>query len=361
MSTPYTPPIGIRLWPSELRAAKRRLKEGYTFSLLEESSDTFRFTAVVNPERIVPLFKEIATTSMPEEVFLILEYYEAGTQGSNEQPPQPTIYYSPYLPSKEVFSLLDPFWLRLIHDGFVSFGLANNRDGFELFYSEEKILTCFTDNHLRITHLLANHGLPYRTELSAPTDFAHDHLSLLCHPRPQLPVAFSDLSNEELDYLHFGAELIRIFDMYPVEDGLSFFLSRKDQDQIESLLRQHRDFVDYAEEDFGSFLLDWHDFVCECESAFEGDLEEYRMGLKLRDMLQWTVENLPEELGEKIRSILAEDDERFRRLLTDCRKRLDSPHPSTSSSPPFWYHGIVSNQGIVLRRDLIRHGWFKPS
>ena len=57
--------------------------------------------------------------------------------------------------------------------------------------------------------------------------------------------------------------------------------------------------------------------------------------------------------------VLKEPDEKFRQLLIDQRKRLDSPC-KTSAEEHFWYNGVIGNAGYELRRDLIRQGWYKP-
>jgi hypothetical protein len=349
-------PLGIRLWPSR-RRVKKRLKEGYTFSLLEHSSDSYRFTAVAGAERIAAIFLGLASC-LPAETFLILEFYQEGGERGADEHPLPAVYYSPYLSTREILDTIAPYLPRLIHDGFVGFGLANNRAGIEIFFSEEKVLTCFTSNHIRIMDLLSRHGVQHCTELLLPTDFGHDHLSLQCLPRRSLPEPFASMSDGDLDYLVFCGELVEALDMYPVEENLSFFLSEKEQDAIEERLAQHAEYAEYMDDDFGSLLLDWSDFVDECAAGFEGDLWEYRLGLALRDMIQYVLDGVPELLRCKIHEIIREADERFQTNLIDRRKRLDAPEEM--SDDHFWYRGVVRNQGAYLRRDLIRQGWFKP-
>lgn len=356
-------PLGLRLWPVELSASPVLPGEGFSFSLLENTTDSYRFTIVAGANRVGDIFRA-SQRLLPEEAFLILEFYdqecETENLGENEAQPAPTVYYSPYLPTGELLDFLIPYLPRLIHDGFVGFGLANNREGFELFYSEEKVLSCFTGNHIRLMDLLSRLGLDYVPEMAFPTDFGHDHLSLLCHPRKSLPEPFASMSDSELDYVHFCGELTEQLEMYPVEDGLSFFLSKREQDLIEQRLLQHEDFAEFAEDDFGSLLLDWSDFVSECENSFQGDLWEYRQGLRLRDMLQYVIEGMPDEFGHKLLEILTDADSRFKQTLIDRRKRLDPAAVVPLHGELFWYHGVVRNQGVELRRDLIRHGWFQP-
>lgn len=363
LTQPFDLPLGLRLWPVEPSAGAALPGEGYNFSLLENTTDSYRFSILAGATRVADIFRA-SQRLLPDEAFLILEFYdqecETENLGENEAQPAPTVYYSPYLPTTELLAALSPYLPRLIHDGFVGFGLANNREGFELFYSEEKVLSCFTGNHIRLMDLLNCQGLSFAPELAFPTDLGHDHLSLLCHPRKSLPEPFASMSDHELDYVHFCGELTEQLDMYPVEDGLSFFLSRREQDLIEARLGEHEDFAEFAEDDFGSLLLDWNDFVQECENAFQGDLWEYRQGLRLRDMLQYVIEGMPEELAQKLLEILTEADQRFQQTLIDRRKRLDPAAAVALRGELFWYHGVVRNQGVDLRRDLIRHGWFQP-
>jgi hypothetical protein len=352
-------PLGIRLWPNELSQRRRPLREGYCFSQLENSSGAYRFTALAGAGKIGDIFRSFADC-LPEEAFMILEFYTEETPKGGQEQPVPTVYYSPYLPKTEILATLETYLPRLVHDGFVGFGLANNRAGMELFYSEEKVLTCFTGNHIRIMDLLARQGLSHDAQIVFPTDLGHDHLSLLCHPRRSLPEPFSTMDDAALDYVQFCGELTDLLDMYEVEETLSFFLSQRDQDAIEECLLRHPEFAEFVEDDFGGLLLDWNDFVGECECGFEGDLWEYRQGLKLRDMIQYVAEGVPSALGVNILEIIADADARLRQNLVEGRKRLDPPADVPLHDDRFWYRGVVRNQGVYLRRDLIRHGWFKP-
>lgn len=357
---PFELPLGIKLWNQELRRQKKQLGEGYSFSLLENTTDSYRFTIATTPGKVPLLFREFCGNGI-DEAFLILEYYRNEQPVTKGEPAVPDVYYSPYLPVNELFNAIDPYLDRLIHDGFVGFGLANNRSGTEIFYSEEKVLSCFTDNHIRVMNQLNRLGIHHDNDLLYHTDLGHDHLSLLCHKRETLPEMFTGMSNADLDFVQFCGELVDKLGMYAVEETLSFFLSKREQDQIEEHLNNEPAFADIAAEDFGAILLDWNDFVSECEAGFEGDLTEYRMGLHLRDIIEHVVSGSEPELSRKILDIIAEPDEKFRKTLTDCRKRLDPPpHNNKSGMAPFWYQGVVSKQGVVLRRDLIRQGWFRP-
>ncbi len=352
-------PLGLRLWQSELLTRFQRPEEGYTFSPLENTTDSYRLTVLAGATKVPRIFSNFATT-LPEESFLILEFYQETDDSQPQEQATPAVYYSPYLPTREIIATLEPYLPRLIHDGFVGFGLANNRAGMEIFYSEEKVLTCFTGNHIRAMDLLARLDLQHKPGLVYPTDFGHDHLSLLCHPRHTLPEPFASMSDQDLDYDHFCNEITQLLDMYPVEDNLSFFLSKKEQDQIEERLDCHPEFAEYAEDDFGSLLFDWNDFVNECEIGFDGCLWEYQQGLRLRDMIQFIIEGVPSPLQHKIMQIIAESDGKFQQNLTDRRKRLDPPSEIPLQEDRFWYLGVVRNQGVSLRRDLIREGWFQP-
>ena len=354
-------PVGLRRWPNEQFTATQPT-EGFEISLLEGCDNAYRFTATINADKVATIFRSFSRF-FDEEAFFILEHYPEVAlptrPSSTQERPTPLVHYSPYLATNEILQTITPYMQRMIHDGFVGFGLANNRKGLELFFSEEKVMTCFTDNHLRLSDFLQRHQIPHCKRLTLPADFGHDHLSLLGFPRENLPKELSKLSDSDLDSNIFCEELIDQLDMYQVEEGLSFFLTRKEQEQIAELMEAEVKDEALAEIDFGSLLLDWSDFVNECETGFEGDLWEYRQGLRIRDTIQLVIEVAPPALADKINSIVREPDQIFLTSLTDRRKRLDPPSEPQIQQERFWYQGMVRKQGIDLRRDLIRQGWFQ--
>jgi hypothetical protein len=351
-------PLGIHPWTSEKRRL-RRLREGYTFALLENSSDSYRFTIMAGVGKVEKLFHDFAA-AMPEECFFILEYYADEEEQPNQENAEPLLYYSPYMPKEEILDVLRPYFSRLIHDGFVGFGLANNQVGMELFYSEEKVVNCFACNHIRVMDMLGRCGLTYNASQLFTSDLGHDHLSLLCYQPRTLPDGFSELRERDLDYLHFCREITELLEMYPVEDDLSFFLSLKEQQLIVQRLKEHPEFCGFSEEEFGDLLLSWGDFVQECETGFQGSLEDYHDGLRLRDLIQFVIEGVPVLLARKLTEVVADADRRLRHNLIDCRKRLDAAQDLPLRDDRFWYRGMVRKQGVELRRDLIRQGWFHP-
>ncbi len=350
-------PAGIRRWQN----SEFQQQEGFTYSLLEDCDNAYRFTAITSVEKIELIFHRFARL-LAEDSFFILEYYPDETliaRPSGElKRPVPSVFYSPYLPTDSILRNIEPYFERMIHDGFIGFGIANNRKGLEFFYSEEKVLTFFTDNHIRLTHFLHQQNISSRNSLIFPDEFGHDHLSLLGLPDQSLPESLLKLDKNELDASIFCTELIEQLDMYQVEEGLSFFLTRKEQEQIEELIQSKLPNHELSEIEFGGLLLDWSDFVTECEHTFSGDLWEYRQGLIIRDTIQLVIEVAPKILAEKIMSIVSEPDKTFKAILVDRRKRLDPPSEIKLAQNRFWYHGIVKKQGSDLRRDLIRHGWF---
>ena len=351
-------PAGLRCWKNH----RSLQSEGYEFSLLEDCNNAYRFTAIAGAHKIATIFNHFSSF-LHDEAFFILEYYPEAVLLSRpsgaEERPVPSVFYSPYFPTDFLLRTVAPYLLRMIHDGFVGFGLANNRRGLELFYSEEKVLTFFTDNHLRLINFLQRYDLPYRKKLILPPDFGHDHLSLLGLPKDRLPEPLKFFTSHDLDATIFCQELTEHLDMYEVEEGLSFFLTRKEQEQIAELIKIKLPDHEFSDVEFGGLLLDWSDFVTECEHTFDGDLWEYRQGLKIRDTIQLVIETAPTELAEKILSIVAEPDTTFQNNLTERRKRLDPPQEMKLRQERFWYQGMVRNQGSDLRRDLIRQGWFK--
>jgi hypothetical protein len=359
-NTPLQLPLGIQVWKNELRRNKHLLIEGYTMTAVEGATDAYRFTIAASAEKIPSILRAFCDGQV-DEAFLILEYYPNEVLPAQEEAAIPDVFYSAYRSIDELFSTLSPYMDRLIHDGFVGFGLANNRSGLEIFFSEEKTISCFTDNHIRVTNLMHRLGLPHLDETSFHMDLGHDHLSLLCHPEGSLPEPLCSMSKVDLDFIRFCGEIVEELDMYPVEETLSFFLTRKEQDSIENSLNASAAYSEYTSEDFGSFLLDWNDFVTECTEGFEGDLVDYQMGLHLRDIIEYVITRSDEDLARKLIEVVSDPDDRFQKLLTDRRKRIDQPSESAPTEPmPFWYQGVVEKPGATLRRDLIRSDWFKP-
>lgn len=361
MPADFKLPLGLRNRDPLFRPEKMPQLEGYELSLLEDCENAYRFTVVVSVEKVLHIVRDFARY-LTDEAFFILEYYPEETliQVPVDEQTQlsPEVFYSPYAPTAEILGLIKPYLDRLVHDGFVGFGLANNRLGLEMFYSEEKVLTFFTDNHLRLCNFFNKHKLPFQAELVLPTDFSHDHLALVGFARHDLPEELAKLPPVDLDAVNFCQQLVDLLDMYPVEEGISFFLTRKEQEEIGQMLGSQEFFTAEEEVEFGSLLLNWSDFVTECEEGFDGDLEEYRLGLKIRDLIQFVMDAATTGLAEKIEKIVEEPDATFRRILVDRRKRIDSGDIQDIAQQPFWYQGVVRHQGAVLRRDLIRSGWF---
>ncbi len=355
-------PAGIHRWQDDNNSTQQL--EGFEYSLLENCANAYRFTALATVDKIESIITQFARF-FPGEAFFILEYYPEESllsrpSGENKRP-IPAVFYSPYLSTDFILRNIAPYVSRMTHDGFVGFGIANNRLGLELFYSEEKVLTFFTDNHLRLSNFLHKFQIKPSDNLLLPANFGHDHLSLLGLPPEQLPESLCSLSNSELDANIFCGEMVKHLDMYQVEEGLSFFLTRKEQMQIEELIKIKLPDHELSEVEFGGLLLDWSDFVTECEHTFTGDLWEYKQGLIIRDLIQLVIEMAPDPLANKITDIVSEPDTVFKKILIDRRKRLDHPTEMKLQRERFWYQGMVQNQGCDLRRDLIRHGWFNQS
>ncbi len=359
MTDKFKCPAGIRHWQDNPNEEQQL--EGFEFSLLENCANAYRFTAVVSVEKITSIFTQFARF-FTDDAFFILEYYPNESLHSrpsdDNKRPIPAVFYSPYLATDLIVTTALPYIDRMTHDGFVGFGIANNRLGLEFFYSEEKVLTFFTDNHLRLSHFLHKFQIKPNDNLVLPASFGHDHLSLIGLKNEQLPVPLQGLSKHELDPNIFCADIAKQLDMYQVEEGLSFFLTRKEQQQIETLIHTKLPEHELSEVEFGGLLLDWGDFVAECEHTFTGDLWEYKQGLIIRDMIQLVIEISPDPLANKIAEIVNEPDTKFKQILVDRRKRLDHPGEIKLQRNRFWYQGMVQNQGHDLRRDLIRQGWF---
>jgi len=359
ITLPFSQPCGLSVWTSERCRPDFQLHQGFCYSPLEECKDAFRFAVLTDSNRLPQLIHDCAAL-VSEESFFVLEYYpDKVTLAQNDTPVEPTVFYSPYMPTEEILSLIEPYLSRLIHDGFVGFGLANSRLGAELFYSEEKAFTCFTANHIRTMNILTHHGLHYRKELLFPADFAHDHLSLVSLTEPQLPADLRGFDSRQLDYITFCGELVELFDMQPTTSSDDFFLSCKEQDSIETFLSCQPDLSWNGDEEFINLLLDWKDFVNECCQGFNGTLDEYRQGLKIRDIIDRVIDQSSTDTGDKLLRFISESDALFRCQLIETSKQMPTESSrDTGRQQCFWHCGVVRNHGSMLRRDLIRRGWY---
>ncbi len=357
----FAQPCGLRVWDEEIQRAEFNLHPGFCYSRLEGCQDAFRFAALIDTNQFPSLFQACASL-LAEESFFVLEYYPEKLQVSeDDELPEPTVFYSPYIPTEEILETIAPYMERLIHDGFVGFGLANSRQGVELFYSEEKAFTCFTANHIRTMDIFTQHGLSYTKELIFPADFAHDHLSLVSIDTDKLPPALRKLEEQDLDYINYCSELIELFDMQSTADGEDFFLSGKEQDHISAILEQQPDLEWSSEDEFVHLMIDWKEFVKECSQGFDGDLEDYLGGLQLRDIISTVLESADSAISRKLADFIDGADAIFRRQLITTGRHIPSGalcKNQLHQQKNFWRWGVIRQQSAELRRDLIRSGWF---
>lgn len=365
---PFSQPCGLRVWNSEIIRPEFQIRQGFCYSRVEECKDAFRFAALIDMAQLPALFKDCASL-LTGECFFVLEYYpDKVTNCADDTPAEPTIFYSPYMETQEILEEIAPYLSRLIHDGFVGFGLANSRQGVELFYSEEKAFTCFTANHIRTMNILTQHGLHYQEELLFPADFAHDHFSLISLNPHQLPAALRTFSREELDYVNYCGELIELFEMQATTSGEEFFLSGKEQDYIANLLEQQSEIDWESDDEFIHLMLDWKEFVKECHQGFTGDLDDYASGLKLRDIIATVIDKTDSSIRLKLLKFIDGADTMFRRQLVETNRHMPVNYCASQRQQQrplphkhhqhFWRWGVTRNQGSALRRDLIRTGWF---
>jgi len=357
---PLRQPCGLSLWPSEMQRPDFRIEPGYYYTQLEECEGAFRFIVLTDIDTLPALLRDCSTL-VSEESFFILEFYPDEIEGEyDDNQIEPTVFYSPYLPTAEILEMLEPYLPRLIHDGFVGFGLANNRLGAEIFFSEEKALTFFTANHIRTMDILNRYELHHREEILFPADFAHNHLALCSVPETELPLELRKFERAELDYINYCDELVEMFFMTATSDTDNFFLSATEQDQIAEIMFKQQEIEWDEDEEFVNLLLDWKDFVEVCKLGFDEGLSEYLEGLKIRDCIASVCAQSNSQLRHKLLQYIAEADKTFKHMLTDTGK---CPFKSRCAKHPrnlnFWHWGIPRQYGVEMRRDLIRIGWYQ--
>lgn len=354
----FPQPGGLRVWESEKIKAELNVQQGFCYSRVEECTDAFRFAALIDIKKLPDLIYDCAAL-LTHESFFVLEYYpDKITNIDDGTPAEPTIFYSPYMETEEIFDILTPYLSRLIHDGFVGFGLANSRQGVELFYSEEKAFTCFTANHIRAMNIFTQHGLRFKEELLFPADFAHDHFSLISLNSRQLPHELQKFSREELDYVNYCGDLIELFEMQSTTSGEEFYLSGKEQDYISNLLEQEPELNWSSDDEFIHLLLDWKEFVKECNQGFEDTLADYESGLQVRDIIAIVTDKSEEIIRTKLLKFIDGADTIFKHQLVETSRHIPESSAQKRSDQTFWRWGVTRKQGVALRRDLIRSGWF---
>ncbi len=354
----FPQPGGLRVWESEKIRAEYNIQQGFCYSRVEECKDAFRFAALIDIKKLPDLINSCAAL-LTDESFFVLEYYpDKITNVDDDTPAEPTIFYSPYMETAEILEILAPYLSRLIHDGFVGFGLANSRQGAELFYSEEKAFTCFTANHIRAMNIFTQHGLRFKEQLLFPADFAHDHFSLISLNSRQLPHELQGFSRNELDYVNYCGDLVELFEMQCTTSGEEFYLSAKEQDYISDLLEQQPELNWSSDDEFIHLLLDWKEFVKECNQGFDGTLEDYESGLKVRDIIATVTDKSEETIRTKLLKFIDGADTIFKHQLVETARHIPESSAETRSDQIFWRWGVTRKQGATLRRDLIRSGWF---
>lgn len=355
---PFAQPSGLRVWDSEKTKAESNIKQGFCCSRVEECKDAFRFAALIDVKKLPSLINDCAAL-LTDESFFVLEYYpDKITNIDDDTPAEPTIFYSPYMETAEILDILSPYLTRLIHDGFVGFGLANSRQGAELFFSEEKAFTCFTANHIRAMNIFNQYGLRFKEELLFPADFAHDHFSLVSLCSHQLPYELQKFSRDELDYVNYCGDLVELFEMQTTTSGEEFYLSGKEQDYISDLLEQQPDLEWSSDDEFIHLLLDWKEFVKECNQGFDGTLEDYESGLRVRDIIATVTDKSEEAIRTKLLKFVDGADTVFKHQLVETARHIPENSAGPRSDQTFWRWGVTRKQGAALRRDLIRSGWF---
>ncbi len=92
----------VRLIRLDLRTLRPdfQLHQGFCYSPLEECKDAFRFAVLTDSNRLPQLIHDCAAL-VSEESFFVLEYYpDKVTLAQNDTPVEPTVFYSPYMPTE---------------------------------------------------------------------------------------------------------------------------------------------------------------------------------------------------------------------------------------------------------------------
>ena len=175
----------------------------------------------------------------------------------------------------------------------------------------------------------------------------------------QRPEELRSFTPQQLDYITFCGELVEMFEMQPTTSNDDFFLSCKEQDGIETFLSCQPDLCWSGDEEFIHLLMDWKDFVDECCEGFNGCLDDYFRGLKIRDIIARVIDQTDNVTRDKLLKFISEADNTFRgQLVETSRKMFSDTNSERFRNQRFWRWGVTRNHGSTLRRDLIRNGWY---
>lgn len=110
------------------------------------------------------------------------------------------------------------------------------------------------------------------------------------------------------------------------------------ENQVADLLRARGVPSRVIEAGAAGLLVGWHAFVSQAEAGYAFGLDDYRNDLDLRSLIALT----------GLDAAAAEDDARFRRLLT----QTDLEVWSSDESHAWWTRGYPANSGPDLLADL---------
>jgi hypothetical protein len=100
-------------------------------------------------------------------------------------------------------------------------------------------------------------------------------------------------------------------------------------------------------------LADWQNLTHKISIGYDNNIYEYMNDLSVRDLLEELMENVSEELRNKIMELVKASDEAFYNVTVDVPKPLLAKHCSAEA---FWWKRIPKILKDELEDDLKKEG-----
>lgn len=98
---------------------------------------------------------------------------------------------------------------------------------------------------------------------------------------------------------------------------------------------------------FNEFMKEWFDFIAEVEKGYTMTIYDYTNDLTKRDLLDELLQQVPQDLKNKVIKLVKSSDTSFKNATRILRKPL-----SSSEDPPWWWYRLPKKLLGELKEDV---------
>ena len=98
---------------------------------------------------------------------------------------------------------------------------------------------------------------------------------------------------------------------------------------------------------FNEFIKEWFDFIAEVEEGYSMTIDDYTNDLTQRDLIDELLQQVPEDLKNRVIKLIEPSDVRFKNATKILRKSL-----SSSKNPPWWRYRLPKKLVGELKEDV---------